>query len=79
MTFIRNIWDSFLSLIAAILSAAVSFLPAWYAHMAIDSGLAPIWVYLAIAGLIFTGCVVTFAFLRKVKDGVSPFRERKRR
>lgn len=79
MTFLRHIWDSFLSLIAAILAAAVSFLPAWYAHMAIDAGLASQWIYLAIAGLIFVGCVVSFAFLRKAKDGVSPFRERKRR
>lgn len=79
MMFLRHIWDSLLSVIAAILTAGVAFLPAWYAHMAIDSGLAPMWIYLPIAGLIFTGCVVTFAFLRKAKDGVSPFRERKRR
>lgn len=79
MMFLRHIWDSLLSVIAAILTAAIAFLPAWFSHMAIDSGLAPMWIYLPIAGLIFTGCVVTFAFLRKAKDGVSPFRERKRR
>lgn len=79
MTFLRHIWDGLLSAIAAILFAGIAFAPAWSAHMAIDSGLAPIWVYLPIAGLIFTGCVVSFAFLRKAKDGVSPFRERRRR
>ncbi|PHQ96402.1 MAG: hypothetical protein COB40_08590 [Marinosulfonomonas sp.] len=79
MAMLRHILDSFLSLVAAILAAAIAFLPAWYAHMAIDSGLASRWIYLAIAGLIFVGCVVSFAFLRKAKDGVSPFRERRRR
>ncbi|MEE9427040.1 MAG: hypothetical protein V3V25_02725 [Paracoccaceae bacterium] len=79
MKFIRNIWDGLLSFIAAILSAAIAFLPAWYAHMAIDSGLASRWIYLCIAGLVFVGCVVTYAFLIKAKDGISPFRERKRR
>jgi len=79
MRFIRNIWDGTLSIIAALLTAGVSFIPAWYAYMAIDSGLAQRWVYLPIAGLIFVGCVVTYAFLIKAKDGVSPFRERKRR
>ncbi len=79
MRFLRNIWDGALSFIAAILSALVAFVPAWYAYMAIDSGLASRWVFLAIAGLVFVGCVVTYAFLTKAKDGISPFRERKRR
>jgi len=47
--------------------------------MAIDSGLASPWIYLAIAGLIFVGCVVSYAFLVKAKNGISPFREGKRR
>ena len=79
MRVVRNIWDGFLSLIAAVLSVIVTLIPAWYAHMAIDSGLAPQWIYIAIAGLVFVGCVMCFAFLRKTKDGVSPLRERKRR
>ena len=79
MSKLRNIWDGFLSFLAGLLSAAVTVIPAWYAQMAIDSGLAPLWVYLPIAGLTFVGLVMIFAFLRKAKNGVSPFRERKRR
>jgi uncharacterized membrane protein len=79
VTRIRIIFDSFLSLLAAVLSLAVSIIPAWYAHMAIDSGLAPQWVYIVIAGLVFLGGVMVFAFLRKARNGVSPLRERKRR
>ncbi len=79
MKSLRRLWDSLLSLIAALLAAAVSFLPAWYAHMAIDSGLASRWIYLSIAGLVFVGTVMVFAFLRKARDGISPFRERRRR
>lgn len=79
MKTLRRIWDSLLSVIAAILAAAVSFLPAWSAHMAIDSGLASRWIYLCIAGLVFVGAVMVFAFLRKAKNGISPFRERRRR
>ena len=79
MALFRNIWDGLLSLIAAILTAAVSFLPAWYAYMAIDSGLASRWMYLSIAGLVAVGLIMVLAFLRKAKNGVSPFRERRRR
>lgn len=79
MTRLRIIFDGFLSLIAAILTGAVVLLPAWYAHMAIDSGLAPFWIYASIAGLLFVGAVMIFAFLRKARQGVSPLRERRRR
>jgi len=79
VTRLRNIFDGMLSLIAAVLAAAIVLFPAWSAHMAIDSGLAPQWVYVMIAGLVFVGGVMVLAFLRKAKDGVSPLRERKRR
>lgn len=75
---LRSIFDGGLSFLAAILTGAIAFVPAWYAHMAIDSGLAPFWIYAMIAGLIFVGLVMVTAFLRKSKSGVSPFRERKR-
>lgn len=76
---LRIIWDSFLSIVVALLTGAVVIVPAWYAHMAIDSGLAPQWIYINIAGLVFVGVVMIFAFLRKARSGVSPLRERKRR
>jgi hypothetical protein len=72
-------FDSLLSFFSAVFTAAVALIPAWYAHMAIDSGLAPVWAYVFIAGLVFVAAVMIFAFLRKAKDGVSPLRERRRR
>jgi len=79
MLLLQHIWARFPGLFGFILVAAGAFFPAWYAHTAIDSGLAPRWIYIAIAGLIFVGCVVTFTFLRKARDGVSPCCERRRR
>lgn len=78
MTMLRRIWDGFQSLIAAILAAAVSVVPAYYAYMAIDSGLAPLWVWANIAGLVAVGVIMVLAFLRKAKDGIAPLRERRR-
>ena len=75
----RALWDGFLSLIAAILTAAVTLIPAYYAWMSIDAGFAPQWVWANIAGLVFVAGVMIFAFLRKAKDGVSPLRDRRRR
>ncbi|MGB5558120.1 MAG: hypothetical protein WBN04_08910 [Paracoccaceae bacterium] len=75
----RAIWDGFLSLIAAILTAAVTLIPAYYAWMSVDAGFAPQWVWANIAGLVFVAGVMIFAFLRKAKDGVSPLRDRRRR
>lgn len=79
MVRMRIIFDGFLSFLAALATAAVALLPAWYAHMAIDSGLAPQWSYVNIAGLIAVAVVMIFTFLRKARDGVAPLRERKRR
>jgi hypothetical protein len=76
---LRNFWDSILSLIAAILTAVICFVPVWAAYRAIDDGLVPVWVWGPIIGLGLVGVVMVFAFLRKVRDGVSPLRERKRR
>lgn len=79
MTRIRHIWDGFLSLIAALLAAAVTLTPAWAAHLAIGAGLVPAWVYAALAGLVAVGAIMVLAFLRKMRAGVSPLRERPRR
>lgn len=75
----RALWDGFLSFIAAILTAAVTLIPAYYAWMSVDAGFAPQWVWANIAGLVFVAGVMIFAFLRKAKDGISPLRDRRRR
>lgn len=79
MIFVKRIWDGAQSLVAAVVAAALSMVPAYYAYMAIDSGLAPQWVWATIAGLVLVGLIMIFAFLRKAKDGIAPLRERRRR
>ncbi len=78
MTFIRRIWDGFLSLIAAALAAGVSMVPAWYSYQAINTGIAPVWVWASIAGLVAVGGIMILAFLRKAGNGIGPLRERRR-
>ena len=78
MRVLRHIWDGLQSLFAALLAAAVSLIPAYYAYMAIDSGLAPTWVWATIAGLVGVGAVMVLAFLRKARGGIAPLRERRR-
>ncbi len=75
----RALWDGFLSFIAAIVTAAFTLIPAYYAWMSIDAGFAPQWVWANIAGLVFVSGVMIFAFLRKARDGVSPLRDKRRR
>ena len=79
MGFFKNIWDGLLSLLAEVLSFVIFALPIWATHQAITYGIVPIWVYLAVVGLVFIGGNLTIAFLRKALDGVAPLRERKRR
>ena len=79
MGFFRNIWDGLLSLIAALLTLAVFGIPIWATHQAITYGLAPVWAYAAVVGLVFIGGNLAIAFLRKALDGVAPLRERRRR
>ena len=74
----RSLFDGFLSLIAAVLTAAVGAVPAWYAHVAAGNGLAPVWTYAAIVGLIFVTGLMVLAFLRKAGQGIAPLRERRR-
>ncbi|NKB28099.1 MAG: hypothetical protein GKR99_11310 [Rhodobacteraceae bacterium] len=76
---LRNLWDSILSFIAAILTGVICFVPVWASYRAIDDGLVPIWVWGAIIALGLVGLVMIAAFLRKARDGVSPLRDRKRR
>ena len=75
----RNLWDGFLSLCAAVLTAAVTGFPAWGAFLAIRAELVPMWAYVPLAGLVVVGVIMILAFLRKASKGVSPGRERPRR
>jgi hypothetical protein len=68
-----------MSVVAAALTALITFLPAWYAHVSVNAGLAPVWLYASIAGLVGVGGLMVLAFLRKAKDGVSPLRDRRRK
>lgn len=74
----RRIFDGFQSLIAAVLTAAFGFVPAWYAHLAISAELASAWGYVAVLGLMAVSGIMVTAFLRKAQSGVGPLRERRR-
>ena len=76
---LRRIWDGFLSLIAAALAAGIAGVPSWFTHVAVQAGLAPLWAYAAVFGLVAMGVIMFAAFLRKMRSGVSPLRERPRR
>lgn len=76
---VSHLWDGFLSLLAAIATVFVCGVPVWFTYAAIDAGLAPTWVWAAVVGLGFVGIVMTFAFLRKMANGVAPSRDRRRR
>lgn len=79
MNRIRNIWDGLLSLAAGLLTAIACGVPIWASYRALQFDLVPQWVWAPLIGLGFVGLIMTFAFLRKAKDGVSPLRERRRR
>ncbi|MDU8929039.1 hypothetical protein RXV86_16720 [Alisedimentitalea sp. MJ-SS2] len=75
----RRLFDGFQSLIAAVITAGVGFVPAWYAHQAIAADLGPVWVYASVAALIVVSGIMVLAFLRKAGQGIGPLRERRRR
>lgn len=75
----KHYWDGFLSLMAALATAAICGVPTWFTYRAVETGLAPQWVYAFVALLGGMGAILTFAFLRKAKGGISPTRDRKRR
>jgi len=76
---VKHYWDGFLSALAALATAAITGVPSWYTYRAVETGLAPTWVYGFVALLGGMGLILTFAFLRKAKGGISPTRDRKRR
>ncbi|MGB3316820.1 MAG: hypothetical protein WBB85_20700 [Albidovulum sp.] len=75
----RAFFDGLLSFAAAVATAALTLIPAYYAWMSIDAGFAPQWVWINISGLSLAAAVMIFVLLRKAKDGVAPLRARRRR
>jgi predicted FMN-binding regulatory protein PaiB len=73
-----HIFDGAKSAVAAVLTVAITGVPAWFTHAAVQASVAPLWAYVAVAALGFVGLVMTFAFLRKAAGGVSPGRTRRR-
>lgn len=76
---VSHLWDGFLSLLAAIATIALCGVPVWFTYKAIDTGLAPTWVWGPVIGLGFVGLIMIFAFLRKAVGGIAPSRDRRRR
>lgn len=75
----RKLWDGFLSLLAAIATAAICGVPTWFTYQAIVAKIAPVWAWSAVIALGGVGFLMTIAFLRKAFSGVSPSRDRPRR
>jgi len=75
----KHYWDGFLSLMAAIATAVITGGPSWFTYTAIEAGIAPQWAYVSVFMLAGMGLILTLAFLRKAKDGISPTRDRRRR
>lgn len=70
--------DGVLSVLAAVATLVVCGVPAWFTFQAIQTGLAPQWVFGPLGGLAGIGVLLTIAFLRKGFKGISPSRMRRR-
>ena len=75
----RPVLDGFASLLAAVATFVISFLPCWFAYLALDAGIAPSWSWAVIALLCLVGLILTLAFLRKAVLGIAPSREGRRK
>jgi len=73
-----RIWDGFLSLLTALVTAFVTGVPVWGTFRAIQNDLLPVWAWGALAALGFVGILMVLSFLRKTMRGVHPMRERRR-
>lgn len=73
-----RVWDGFLSLVAALVTAAVIGVPAWAAFQAIRADLVWVWAAGPVVLLVAAGAVMALSFLRKAGRGVHPMRERRR-
>lgn len=76
---VRHLWDGFLSLLAAAATIMICGISVWFTYQSISAGTAPTWAWIGVVGPGFVGILMTFSFLRKAADGVSPSRERRRR
>jgi len=76
---VRHLWDGFLSFLAAAATIVICGIPVWFTYQSISAGAAPAWAWIGVIGLGFVGILMTFSFLRKAADGVSPSRARRRR
>ncbi|MCK0120863.1 hypothetical protein MWU61_09945 [Loktanella sp. F6476L] len=75
----KTMWDGLLSFLAAIATAIITGGPSWYTYQATEAGIAPKWALGFVFVLGGMGLILTIAFLRKAKGGISPTRDRKRR
>ena len=73
-----RIWDGFLSVLAAALTAALIGVPVWGAARALRADLLPAWGWAPLMLLGAAGAVMVLSFLRKAGRGVHPLRERRR-
>lgn len=74
----NRLWDGFLSIIAACLTASIVGIPVWGAVQAVRAGLLPSWGWAPLVLLGVAGFVMVLSFLRKAARGVHPLRERRR-
>lgn len=75
----KSLWDGTLSILAALATAAITGVPSWFTYQAVETGAAPEWALGFVFILGGMGLILTIAFLRKAKGGISPTRDRKRR
>jgi hypothetical protein len=73
-----RLWDSFLSVLAAVVTVVIVGVPLWGAYHAVDLGRIPPWAWAPMVGLGIVGLIMVGAFLRKAGRGIHPLRERRR-
>ena len=72
-------WDGLLSVLAAVATAVITGGPSWFTYKAVEADIAPQWALVFVFLLGGMGLILTIAFLRKAKGGISPTRDRRRR
>ena len=75
----KHLWDGLLSLLAAIATLVITGGPSWFTYQAVEAQIAPKWALGFVFVLGGMGVILTIAFLRKAKGGISPTRDRRRR
>lgn len=73
-----RLWDGFLSVIAALLTAAILGVPLWGAFRAVRAELIPLWSWGPMVLLGLAGAIMVASFGRKAIRGVHPMRDRRR-